>query len=69
MSTQPEKDVPPPLLVEVRVYSSPLSLGKGEQPIVSYAMDHNDEAQRRRLGQECRRAFEAGQVVLTWGVP
>lgn len=37
--------------------------------IVSYyTMDHNDPAQRRILGEQCRNAFEAGQCVLTYPV-
>lgn len=34
----------------------------------SYTMDHNDPAQRRVLGEQCRNAFEAGQCVLTYPV-
>lgn len=33
-----------------------------------YTMDHNDPAQRRVLGEQCRNAFEAGQCVLTYPV-
>lgn len=28
-------------------------------------MDHDDPAQRRVLGEQCRSAFEAGQCVVT----
>jgi len=35
------------------------------RPIVDYVMDHDDFSQRRRLGESCRDAFEAGQVVVT----
>lgn len=31
-----------------------------------FLMDHNDPAQRRVLGEQCRSAFEAGQLVMTW---
>ncbi len=34
-------------------------------PFVDYTMDHDDPAQRRVLGEQCRNAFEGGQVVLT----
>lgn len=34
-------------------------------PLVEYTMDHDDPVQRRRLGESCRDAFEAGQVVVT----
>lgn len=30
-----------------------------------YIMDHNDIAQRRVLGEQCRNAFEAGQWIIT----
>lgn len=33
-----------------------------------FTMDHNDPAQRRVLGEQCRNAFEAGQCVLTYPV-
>jgi uncharacterized protein YicC (UPF0701 family) len=33
-----------------------------------YDVDHNDPAQRRVLGEQCRNAFEAGQCVLTYPV-
>ena len=30
-----------------------------------YVMDHDDQVQRRVLGEQCRNAFEAGQAVST----
>jgi hypothetical protein len=33
-----------------------------------YEMDHNDPAQRRVLGEQCRNAFEGGQCVITYPV-
>lgn len=30
-----------------------------------YTMNHDDQAQRRVLGEQCRNAFEAGQSVAT----
>lgn len=30
-----------------------------------YVMDHNDPAQRKVLGMQCRAAFEAGQSIYT----
>lgn len=53
--------------VEVRVWQSREAFIAGHEPIVSYSMNHLEDAQRRRLGQECTRAFEAGQLVMTWG--
>lgn len=36
--------------------------------IACYVMDHNDPAQRRVLGEQCRNAFEGGQAVITYPV-
>lgn len=33
--------------------------------VASYTIDHDDPAQRRVLGEQCRNAFEAGQAVST----
>ena len=35
------------------------------QLVRQYVMDHDDPAQRRVLGEQCRNAFEAGQSVNT----
>lgn len=37
--------------------------------IVSYDMEHDDAAQRRVLGEQCRNAFEAGQCIVTYPKP
>lgn len=34
-------------------------------PFRDYVMDHNDPSQRRVLGEQCRNAFEGGQVIVT----
>lgn len=34
--------------------------------IRAYTMDHDDQFQRRVLGEQCRNAFEAGQSVTTY---
>lgn len=34
--------------------------------IAMYDMEHNDAAQRRVLGEQCRNAFEAGQCIVTY---
>lgn len=34
--------------------------------IASYTMNHDDPAQRRVLGEQCRNAFEAGQSIFTY---
>lgn len=36
--------------------------------IRTYDMNHNDAAERRVLGEQCRNAFEAGQCVVTYPV-
>jgi hypothetical protein len=56
------------LRVQVRVWSSHAAFERGDAPIISYIMNHRDDVERRRLGQECARAFEVGQLVMTWGV-
>lgn len=52
--------------VNVEVYSSLTDYENGADPIACYAMNHNREAERRVLGQQCRYAFEAGQMMLTY---
>jgi hypothetical protein len=51
--------------VAVEVYENQRSFLRGSGPIVAYTMDHDDQAQRRVLGEQCRNAFEGGQVVVT----
>lgn len=50
--------------VRVRVFRSVESF-TFEPPIFDYVMDHDDPAQRRVLGEQCRNAFEGGQLILT----
>lgn len=47
------------LLVKVEVYSVENNILK------RYVMNHNDPAQRKVLGMQCRAAFEAGQSIYT----
>lgn len=49
------------LHIRVRVYTD----AKMTTLLREYVMDHNDDQQRRTLGQQCRNAFEAGQAVVT----
>lgn len=51
------------LLVDVVVVNADGSVFR------QYRMNHDDEAQRRVLGQQCRFAFEAGQSVSTTPIP
>ena len=37
--------------------------------IAAYTVDHNNESERRVLGEQVRNAFEGGQCVLTYPVP
>jgi hypothetical protein len=36
------------------------------EPLHEFVMDHNDQQQRRVLGEQCRNAFSAGQCVVTF---
>ena len=56
-----------PLWVAVYVYRDHAASENG-RPRGSYVMDHNDPAQRRVLGEQCRNAFEAGQCIVTFPV-
>lgn len=47
------------LLIKVQIFNSNGTL------LRSYTMDHDDQTQRRVLGEQCRYAFEAGQSVTT----
>lgn len=40
----------------------------GSELFRAYTMDHDDPAQRRVLGEQCRNAFEGGQRVVTYPV-
>jgi len=33
--------------------------------VADYVMDHDDQTERRVLGEQCRNAFEDGQSVST----
>ncbi|URA06948.1 hypothetical protein Pfeifenkraut_BL30051 [Xanthomonas phage Pfeifenkraut] len=41
----------------------------GAEPFRSYTMNHDDPAERRVLGEQCRNAFEGGQVIVTYPKP
>jgi hypothetical protein len=55
--------------IRVAVYSSnPMEVRESYQEelkVREYVMDHDDPAQRRVLGEQCRNAFEGGQTILT----
>ena len=34
--------------------------------IRAYTMNHDDQLQRRVLGEQCRNAFEGGQRIVTY---
>lgn len=50
--------------VKVEVYASKKDY-ESAHPIREYVMDHDDKTQRRVLGEQCRNAFEGGQVIVT----
>lgn len=52
-----------PVLVQVTVTNSDGTLYR------RYVMDHDDHAQRRVLGMQCRNAFEGWQRIETFRVP
>lgn len=52
--------------VQVEVHSNLHTFNDGAPPLRLYQMDHNDHAQRRVLGEQCRNAFEGGQVIVTY---
>lgn len=47
------------LLIKVMVFNPDNSLFR------RFIMDHDEVAQRRVLGEQCRNAFEAGQTIKT----
>ena len=49
--------------IQVEVYPNP-DLNP-EEIIASYIMEHDNIAERRVLGEQCRNAFEGGQTVIT----
>lgn len=50
----------------VEVFDSIHTLDNARPAFRTYTMDHDDQAQRRVLGEQCRNAFEAGQCVVTY---
>lgn len=51
----------------VEVFDSLLAFERTPDfPLRYYMMNHNDPAERRVLGEQCRNAFEAGQVIVTY---
>ena len=53
--------------VRVQIYANEIALSHGI-PFKWYTMNHDDAAERRVLGEQCRNAFEAGQCVVTYPV-
>lgn len=50
------------------VFASLAAYMNDKPPLRDYLMDHDDQTQRRVLGEQCRNAFEAGQVIVTFPV-
>lgn len=51
--------------IQVYVYANVNSFQSGSTAFKQYVMDHDDQSQRRVLGEQCRNAFEGGQVIVT----
>lgn len=43
-----------------------VEIWNGDRLFRKYTMNHDDQAQRRVLGEQCRNAFEGGQRVVTY---
>lgn len=54
------------MIVCVEVYASIKAFEDGAEPLREYSMNHNNKHERSVLGQQCRNAFEAGQMVLAY---
>lgn len=54
------------LQIQVEVYQSIYAYEEGDAPIRAYKMNHDNPDERRVLGQQCRNAFEGGNVVITY---
>lgn len=50
----------------VEVHASLDSFEDAEKPWRSYVMNHDNADERRVLGEQCRNAFEGGQVIVTY---
>lgn len=50
------------------VFNSVSDFRRGAKPYRNYIMEHDDSEQRSTLGRQCRYAFEAGQVIVTFPV-
>jgi len=44
------------------------SINGREVVVAKYVMNHDEQAERRVLGEQCRNAFEGGQMVITYPV-
>lgn len=47
------------------VYSSIDAYAERARALRVYVMNHDDETERRVLGEQCRNALHGGQVVVT----
>lgn len=56
------------MFIRVEVYRNINAFEAGEKALRSYRVNHNDNLQRRVLGEQCRNAFEGGQVILTYPI-
>lgn len=52
--------------VNVEVYASIDAYEDGAPALRMYSMNHDNASERRVLGEQCRNAFEAGQMIVTY---
>jgi hypothetical protein len=52
------------LKIKVEVYNNE----KEMRLLKEYELNHDDPNQRRVLGEQCRNAFEGGQMIVTFPV-
>lgn len=54
------------LKVQVEVYQSIYDFEEGRTAFRMYQINHDCPEDRRVLGQQCRNAFEGGQLIVTY---
>lgn len=53
------------LKVRVMVFRNKKAFEEKHSPLRNYVINHDDPKSRRVLGEQCRNAFEGGQVIVT----
>lgn len=57
-----------PLIVQVIVYKNRKDFENKNSPLRRYVINHDLALSRKVLGEQCRNAFEAGQVIVTYPI-